>query len=286
MGFFTGSTKTKWKEPGYSIEARNYITDLYKGGTPDIPLQRIAEMSPQEQAAMSILTRYLGSESEPRKLATELATKTATTPVDITQIPEYKGLLDTVLEEGRLEANRLGRTLQQTGGAESTPGRDILARSVDATTAKALGALAPYAADERNKRFNAISLLNMLAGDTEAAEINKIKTGVDAGRLPRSINQAAGDAQFQQQMTETMFPYNVLAALARANIVSPMPVTTESPSTMSKISSLVTLGSQVAGGIKGIGSLSGGNTGTGLYSQPTYRTPGRVTGAAQNWLYS
>lgn len=278
MGFFTGKSKTKWEEPGYSTKARGYIEGLYKGGTPNIPLQRIAEMSPQEQAAMGILSKYLGSESQARKLATELATTTATTPVDITEIPEYKGVLNKVLEEGRLEANRLGRTLQQTGGAESTPGRDILGRSVDATTEKALAALAPYALAERNKRYNAISLLNTLAGDTEASEINKINVGVGPGALPRNIKQAAGDTAYQQQYETTMFPYSVLAEIAKANIVKPISVTTESPSTLSKISSIMSVGSQVAGGLKGIGSLSSGPKPGGI-SAGGYQ-------AAQNWLYS
>jgi hypothetical protein len=257
MGFFTGSTDVEWEEPGYSLEARNYLTGLYQGGTPAIPTEQIAGMSEQEQQAMTILSQYLGSDSEARDLSIELATQAATGTTDITQIPEYAALLNEVLESGQVEANRLGRTLQMTGNAESTGGRDLLGQSVEETMQAALATLAPYAAQERNMQFNAISLLGQLAGEEEMSTLNKIGVGVSAGSLPRTLEQDQNSADYIQQMTSTMFPYTVLSKIAGMNLVDPEAIVTENPSTLSKISQVATVGAQVMGGFTGLGLLGG-----------------------------
>jgi hypothetical protein len=126
--------------------------------------------------------------TEERKLARETA-KELIAPQDFFQLPEVQGIIQEARTTGDLLANRIGRGLQLAGAFATTPGRDILGRTVTNVQKSLAASLAPFAAEERGRRRGLIPTLEGL--------------GLTEEERARGVTQAEKDALFQQQLTES-----------------------------------------------------------------------------------
>ncbi len=167
-----GGTSSVPQTPG-AKKARTKLEEIAFGELPEIPLRQIA--APGE----------LGEE---RTLARETAKELAA-PVDIFSLPEVQGIIESVTRKGNLLANRLGRILQKSGTLTSSPGRDILGRSVSQVQGELATSLAPFATRERERRTNLIPLLEKLGLTEELRE--------------QGFTQAEFDAIFRKEEVES-----------------------------------------------------------------------------------
>lgn len=163
--------------------ARARLEEIAAGPLPEVPLQGVAPLQP------------LGEE---RQLARSTA-KELIQPMDFLSLPEVQGIIQNTVEKGDLLANRLGRMLQTAGSLTSTPGRDILGRTVKEVEGNIAAALAPFAAEERARRTSLIPVLEGL-GLTQEDRI-------------RGVEQAGLTAQFQQETTQSNQIQNFLIPL-------------------------------------------------------------------------
>jgi hypothetical protein len=187
--------------------ATKFLEGLYKGSTPDYPTAPVAELSDLEKQASELASSY--GKSTPEGM--DYLRNVVGSSDDISEDPAYKALLDQVFKKGSQESNRLGRSLQLRGGATSSTGRDALGRSVENTESNALASLAPYLEAAKNRKFSAANALNSLG---DSATINRLNALSTQGALQRSIEQLKQQADYEKQMRELNFPYEVQAGLA------------------------------------------------------------------------
>lgn len=217
MGLFSSSeTKiTQAPEPAEVGESRRFQADLLRAGTPDIPTRGIADLSDLERIGISLATDFANAGLSPeRQISIDEAVKLATASTDISGQADVQAILKTVLDEGNLIANRVGRGLQLTGNATSTTGRDVLGRTVADIEANALTALSPLLESARNRKLSAVSLLDSITRGGEASELNRINVATGVGALPRGIEQARETATFEQRLREALFPTQNLGPIA------------------------------------------------------------------------
>lgn len=115
---------------------------------------------------------------------------------DLLSLPDVQALIFEATERGNLLANRLGRGLQKTGGASSTPGRDILGRVATDVSKSITASLAPIIESQRNRAF---------ADTQRRGQIAELLTRIgrsDEERL-QIVDQLGLDALFNQQTTES-----------------------------------------------------------------------------------
>lgn len=185
-----------WEQVPLTSSERAAISSLQRIGTTPYksPTRRIAPATETERFGFDLLGDYARTVPEGYELGGELAKKWATTPVDVTKIPEFRGVLNKIIEQGQLETGRLGRGLQRTGMATSSPGRDILGRSITGTQERMVGALAPFAEAERGRQFGAISLVGQFA-EAEDRAVQERLASIQKYTLQRDLIQQGFDAE-------------------------------------------------------------------------------------------
>ena len=196
--------------------ARDFLENLILAGSPDFPVQQIADLSELEQIAIALATDFANAGvPADRQFTIDELTRIITGPTDITQLPEIEALINEVVNEGNLIANRLGRGLRLSGNLSSSGGRDTLGRSVTDTQQALLSGLAPFAAGERGRRLSALDLLENITRANQSDVINRIQVAGQAGQVPRQIEQAGFDAEFSAQLQELLFPTTNLLPVAQ-----------------------------------------------------------------------
>jgi hypothetical protein len=196
----TGRNKAQAIQTPQEAAARNYLLQLMNGGTPNIPVAPTAGLSQDELRAIDMARSYAGSEVPGMSYLQSVVNG----PSNILDIPEYKALADTVMQQGQMETNRVGRSLRLRGGSSSSTGANVLGQSVEEQQSKWMSALAPYASQERSQKMTAAEQLASLG---ESSMLNRLNALSSVGTLERQLQQLQQTAQYNQQMTKTMWPY-------------------------------------------------------------------------------
>ncbi len=169
------------------------------GQTPEVPLRGIApKPAPTEERRLARETAI--SSLEPME------------PTDFRELPEVQAIIFEAKEAGDLLANRISRALKASGSFTSTPGRDVLARSVTDVQKSLTATLAPIAESQRNRAFADRQRIQALIPVLEGLGMT-----VEAEELRR--NQSILDAQFSQEH-ETAFLPQTFTAPILASILS------------------------------------------------------------------
>lgn len=206
MANFFKSPELKLELPPEFHEAMAQLSSLGKTGV-DQPTRQVAGLSDAEKFIQNLALNFAGSGTSP-PLSTAIGQAgDIAKGTDVTQLPEFKGTMDKILEQGRLDAQSLARGLQIRGAATGTPGRDILGRSVTGTGERLMAAATPFLESERNRRLSATGLLGSLAGQEEAGKVSRISTGAGVASMQRTIQQLINDAQFQKELAEIQFKF-------------------------------------------------------------------------------
>jgi len=210
-------SKSSYYEPGDSAEARAELLKRGMTSASDMPLQSVADFSPLEQYIQQITEKYIKSETpDTYQNAIDLASKTANESSDIMSLPEVQGLMSQIQQAGSKESNRLGRTLQLTGGAATSKGRNILGQNVTDMQNQMASSMSNFLNAERARKLQATGMMGDLQGAQTTDLLSKISTGSQIGSLQRQIEQQSLDATYNQQM----MPYTTLADILQSTLTN------------------------------------------------------------------
>jgi hypothetical protein len=200
MGLFT--KKKTVKTPAEWAPARKELLKIGQT-TPTFGVQRTAGLSDTEQAAQQTLANYSGGQS-PEVQAALASLNEAGQYKSLTDVPEYAALLDIGNRNIDKQLNRMGRSLQLGGNASSGSGAALLSDEVGRLNTELLGSLAPYAAGERDRRYNApLQAANLATTDTQQ-RLGAVK---EHGALPRELEQLSLNAEYMAQYLNETAPY-------------------------------------------------------------------------------
>ena len=242
MSLFT--QKTKITEPAEWAPARKTLAAI--GSTaPVFGVKGTAEMTDTEQQAQGLLAQYSGSQSQ--EVQDALASlKEAGQYTNILDVPEYAALYKSGQGNINNQLNRVGRTLQLSGNTNTTSGAGVMTNAIGDLNTELLGSMAPYAAQERERRYNApITAANLATNDTQA-RLSAVK---GYGALPRELKQLSLDAQYMADYLNQTAPYTyqVPALSAVGNIGQ----TVVSGGGMTDLGMAVQIGGSIAGSYLG-----------------------------------
>jgi len=281
LGSLFGSKdkKVKWSEPAESSNARKKL--LARGqDSVAFPTRKIADLSEMElgveQRVQGILDRGPSAE---RQTALDAALKQATTPVDVANMPELQAIFKQIQEQGELESNRLGRSLQLRGTIGSTGGRDILGRNLMDVQERLVGAASPYLMQARDLQSQAVRDVGTLVGQKQTDEISRLGLGSAVGSLRRNITQAMSDADYQKILNDLKFRYETQPNILSMATTTPQPVISGGgPSVLQQISGVASLMAPfVSGGTSLPGNQAAISAAGGL---------GSVANSSSGWLSS
>ncbi len=214
MGFFSG-TKAKVKIPPEVTRSLAALEKLaIEASTAQAPLQKTAALAKLEELSIQLSEQFARAGLPPElQIAISETIKTATTPVDVTKVPELKALIERTEEFGQREANRLAQSIQIRGGSGSTGGRNILGQKLQSIQSNILATLAPFASTLRAIKEQATVRLSGLSAQKTGLEVAKIGVAGEAGSLVRSIQQRINDALFQQQVETQNLRFGVAPSI-------------------------------------------------------------------------
>lgn len=234
MEFFDSEVEMK-----YPKELRGIMKMLGQRATeaaPQFPQRQVAGAGALEQLAGQLTQGYMtAGPSDAYSTALAEATKTATTPVDVANMPEYQALLNRIGAYGQTEANRLQRGNILTGNPSwrSTAGRDVLGRSVTETQERMMAAAVPFLQQARSEKQQAVEQLGQLEQMGQARTLSQISAGSQVGQMLRTIDQAKLEAEYQNLMDPLRFRYETQPGVAGVAAGVPF-AKTEQPSEYEK----------------------------------------------------
>ena len=231
MGLFSSSTKLLDTRTNEAKSADQFLNSLLNQGTPQVPTEKIAGMSPLEQQAQALAQSYGSNEAEGLGALREAANAST----DVTQDPSIQALMKVLDERGSRESNRLNRSLM-TRGVTGGSARDELGRNLTEVNNNILATLTPYVEAAKNRKLSAAQLLNQLGESSTLSRLNALST---TGSLPRTLEQLSNTAEYQQLMQQLLFPYQTQANVASAIKSGPGQTIVQSPSLFQQASQAV-----------------------------------------------
>ena len=243
---------------------RPLVGSLTKKATeapPQFPERKVADVDPLTQTAYQLTEGYVGSgPSDAYTTALAEARKTATTPVDVANMPEYQALAEQIAAYGQTEANRLQRGNIMTGNAswQSSAGRDVLGRSVTETQQRMMAAAVPFLQQARTQQQQAVSQLQSLDVQGQNSVLSKIDVGSRVGEILRGIEAAKLEAAYQNAMDPLNFRYVTQPQIASVAFGAPY-TSTQQPSEYEKWMTGISTGGQMAIGAAQGGAAAGGS---------------------------
>lgn len=248
MGFF--DTKTEHSLPKALQPLVGMLANRATEDAPDFPQRQTPDVDPVTGIAYDKAEGLLKSgPSSAYSTALAEATKTATTPVDVQNMPELKAVMDRVAAYGQQEGNRLQRGNIISGNASwrSSAGRDVLGRSTTETQERMLAAAAPFLQAARTQKQQAINQLAGLDAQGTATTQSNIETGTRVGSILRGIQAARLEAEYQNAYDPINFRYNTQPQIAGVAFGAPYTATSQ-PSTYEKwVTGLSTAGRMIQG---------------------------------------
>jgi len=235
------------------FKASDYLTALLDK---KVPKQGVAGMSDIESYGQDYLRNYVtgdmpggvsGSYDYYRQILDQ--------PADITQLPGYKGVVNSVGAMTDEAVNRANRRTQMSGMGASTPQGKAVGKEIALGGQRMLSQLAPYAEAERGRQFNAAQMLAEIAQLQEMLQQGRLGAIQQFGGLPRELNQAELNAMYNQLMA----PYTTKAPVAQGIVGNGVEYTVQQePSLFQQIAPLlIKAGEAAASAI----AAKSGNTG-------------------------
>jgi hypothetical protein len=253
MSLLTNDTNIDYKEPEGFAKARRRLLAI-GSKAPTFGVKGTAGMTDTEQSAQDLLANYANNQSP--EVTNALASLKETGQYqNIMDVPEYAALYKTGQGNMNTQLNRLGRSMQIQGNNNSGAGADTMATRVGDLNTQLMGSMAPYAAQERERRYQAPLTAAALASSDTQSRLGAVK---EYGALPRQLEQLSLDADYMSQYLNATAPYQyqVPALAAVGNIKGD---TVVSGGGMSDYGMLLQAGATIAGGyLAGRGGGGGG----------------------------
>lgn len=266
IGLFT--KKTKVKEPAEWKPARQSLLAI--GQTPlNFDVKGTAGMTDTELQAQDLLAQYAANPS-PEVQAALASLKEAGQYTNLMDVPEYAALYNTGRADNNSDLNRLGRTLQLGGNTNTSSGAGVMTNRIGENNARLLGTMAPLAAQERERRYQApITAAQISASDTQS----RLGAVASYGALPRQLEQLSLDSEYMASYLNETAPYQY--QVPALNAVSNSGTTTVTGGGLSDLGMLLQAGATVAGGYAGgaaLGGILGAGGGAGATNLAQYAT--------------
>lgn len=217
MASFFGSSGPKSTVIDPLAAQKTKAADFLVGAleTPDFQARDIAGLTGTEQQAQTTLGQFAGGGVSPeRRGAIETISQMLAEPADITSTPEFRAILETVNRGTDERVNTAIRRTKLEGVGQSNVQQSQVGRELAAGRTTQVAALAPFAEGERNRRLATAELLSRLVGAEESSTVQQLGAVQQFGALPRELNQADKDAQFQAFMQKILFPSGAGADVA------------------------------------------------------------------------
>ena len=190
-GFLGGGdperAKVQFAQAGETEQASAARAELFATELPELPTRKIAparELTEGQKTARTAATDILQE--------------------DFLSAPDVQALIQETIAQGNLLTNRVGRALQASGNITSTPGRDVLGRTVKQIEQSIVARLSPFAESARGRKLEAAKLL-------EGLEISDVER-------ERIIQQAEFDADFAQKLQTVLQPFTLRKPLLESII--------------------------------------------------------------------
>lgn len=279
MGLFSSSpAKVKFVE---SAQSKRAGSELEKRGTESIkfPGRDVLDLTDielriEEQARAQVF----GGPSELTQRGIDL-TAAAAEQTDPLQDPSIKALIAEATRVGQEETGRVARGIQIAGGLGSTPGRDILGRSVGKTEKGIIAAATPLISQKLGITERA---RKDITGLTERLETERATFGGAVSKLRRGIKEAKSASAIEQFLNEINIRFGPQVDILKSLRDKKAVVTGGGPSLFQQAAPLigaVTLGALTGGlsfgatgaaGAAGAASTGAGATATGAGSAATF----------------
>ena len=240
------------KKKAYTSSSE-YLTNLL---AQPIARQGVAGMSDIESYGQEYLRNYATSPM-PQGVSDSYNyyQKILNQPIDITQLPEYQGVLNSVRGETSDATNRAMRRTQMQGMGTSTPQGKAVGREVALGGQRMLAQLGPYAEAERGRQMNAAQMMSQIAQLQEMLQQGRLGAMSQYGALPRQLGQAELDAIYNQAMA----PWTIGAPTAQGMMGNSSNIDyalTQDPSIMTQIAPMLgQMGSAIIGSDKAMGAI-------------------------------
>lgn len=239
MSLFT--SKTKVKEPAEFASARKQLLSI-GSSAPTFGVKGVAGMTDTELSGQDLLSGYVDGQSP--EVANALASLgEAGKYNNLMDVPEYKALYDTGRADVATDLNRMGRSLQIGGNANSGAGAGVMMKSIGEANSRLLGTMAPLASAERERRYQApLAAAGLATADTQS----RLTAAKNFGALPRELEQLSLDAEYMSNYLNATAPYQYQVPALSA--VGGVGNTTVSGGGMSDMGLLASIGGTIAGG--------------------------------------
>lgn len=196
----------------YQTTGADYLKNLLTQGTPDIPVQQIADLTPIQQLIMTKLPEMLEGSDASTLLAKAELEKTLTGDYDPRTGDFYKGLrqeADILGQEGMTE---IAQKANLGGMFSSTPRVGAQAKFLANTKNNLLQQLGLLYENERSRRMDAAKNIQ----NVDAAQISNVAAVGGLADTERQVEQARSDALYNAAMQQITFPYTYMSDLAKA----------------------------------------------------------------------
>jgi len=234
--FKAGDSKTTVVDPlaTQKTSAADYLSSLLNT---QYPRQQIAGMTDLEKYGQDYLSKYVsGGMPAGFGAASDYFNSVLGQPTDITQLPEYKAIINSVNSQTNDAVNQRLRQMQLSGMGNSSPQGRAVGREIAAGGQNMLASLAPLAEGERNRQGSAAGSLASLAQLQESINQGRIGAISQYGGLPRQLDQASLNALFQQMMAPYTTGTNIAGTLGGMGVDY---TATQDPSIMEQISPMI-----------------------------------------------
>ncbi len=253
MSLFTEEKKVKIRPE--VLEAADYLKTLMQSGTPTIPTQGTADLTPVQQLIMSQLPGMLSGTAEAGQQARDYYSGVLNENYDVFNDPRYEAIRTENERLTRAGQTALRRGAERFGQLDSTPARvgeaEFLSQS-GSNLLKSLGELLTYKEGQKERAAGNIQ-------NVPARDIQNVGAITGLADTERNVEQMRADALYQSALKQILFPYQYQAGLANSLMGMPGGVQVTGGG-LTDFGFLANMGAQVGGMALGgyLGGLAGG----------------------------
>lgn len=194
-----------------SLAGEDFLRRLLSG-TPDMPTQRTAGMTPVQMLIQRLLPGLLGKTGEAGDLASGEYRKTLEGDYDPRTSPYYEGLRQEAERLKKEGVTGLRQRAELGGMLTSSSAGDVEAGFVKQSDSALLQELGKLLETERGRKLLAAEGIQ----NVESRRLGNVAAVGGIAETARNIEQQRADALYNQALMTTMFPYTYQAGIGEA----------------------------------------------------------------------
>jgi len=222
MGLFTKDTKIEDPLAGEKKRAAGFLEDLMQQGTPDIPTQQVAGLTPLQQILQGNMQGQVNAANQNYGEVRDYYRDVLDGGYDPRSSDFYKGLRQEADRMKTEETTNVRQSANMGGMLQSTPRMAVESdarQQIDNQTLQLLGGLYE---NERGRQGQAATALPQL--DAQRTQTTGAMQSI--ADVERQIEQQRNNAMYQQALQTVLFPYQYQANLANMIFGGSQPVVT------------------------------------------------------------